>query len=219
MHSYLIIFLGLLMSASSFSMQIVYIEQKENKKMLTHQAKAVNFPLTPDDLALVEAMKTKLVELEGVGLAAPQVNQSKQIIAIYIPSSASLLRNEVKLYPIHVLFNPSYEPIESAGKKADFEACYSVKSKAGKVPRYQKIKLTYFDEAGDRHQTVEEGFYARVLQHEIDHLNGVLIIDRLTPDCVQGSLEEMMQMRRNELSEEQKKIFDEVLEKKNLRKE
>lgn len=76
-----------------------------------------------------------------------------------------------RIYPM--MINPSYEPIESKGKKADYEGCYSVSSKAGKVPRYQGIKGHYVDEQGQEHQKTEIGFYARVLQHEIDPLNGV----------------------------------------------
>ncbi|WP_131782638.1 peptide deformylase [Legionella gresilensis] len=206
------------MATSAFPSDIITIEQVANKKMLTNPAEPVQFPLTVDVLELVNTMKEKLLALEGVGLAAPQINQSKRIIAIYIPSNAALLRNEVKPYPLHVLFNPTYIPIENE-KFADFEACYSVTSKSGKVPRYKKIKLTYFDENGIQHETIEEGFYARVLQHEIDHLDGTLILDRLTADCVQGPIDEMMQLRRSELSGEQKKLFDELLRKKQLKKD
>ncbi|MGQ3888398.1 peptide deformylase [Legionella sp. CNM-1927-20] len=207
------------MATSTFSSDIITIEQGTNKKMLTSPAEPVHFPLTAEVLELVNTMKEKLLALEGLGLAAPQINHSKRIIAIYIPPNAALLRNEVKPYPLHVLFNPAYTPLKDNEKFADFEACYSVASKSGKVPRYKAIKLTYFDETGAQHETIEEGFYARVLQHEIDHLNGTLIIDRLTPDCVQGPIEEMMQLRRSELSDEQKKLFDDLLRKKQLKKD
>ncbi|STX30035.1 polypeptide deformylase [Legionella beliardensis] len=207
------------MSQLAFPLNIITVEQEANKKILTSQAQDVQFPLAQEDLELVKAMKERLLALEGVGLAAPQVNQAKRIIAIYIPENAALLRKEVRPYPLHILFNPHYEPINEHEKIADFEACYSVSSKAGKVPRYKQIKLTYFDESGAQHQTIEEGFYARVLQHEIDHLNGTLIIDRLTADCVQGTLAEMMELRRSELSEEQKKLFDELMQKKALKKD
>lgn len=87
-------------------------------------------------------------------------------------------------------------------------------SKSGKVPRYDQIKISYYDEEGLAHQQTESGFYARVLQHEIDHINGLLIVDRLTPDCVQGSVEEMRILRRAELSEDKKIIFDQIMERK-----
>lgn len=137
-------------------------------------------------------------------MAAPQVNSAKQIIAVYIPEEAQLLRDNAKIFPMHILINPNYEPLPHTRIISDFEGCYSVSSKAGKVPRYDEIQLKYYDEEGNVHQQIENGFYARVLQHEIDHLNGVLITDRLTPDCVQGTIEEMMTIRRAELPVEKR---------------
>src|SRR6185437_5659414 len=120
-----------------------------------------------------------------------------RIIAIYIPEEARLLRDSVENnYPMHILINPTYEPVIHTEIIHDFEGCYSVSSKAGKVPRYKVIKISYQDESGQVHEQIEHDFYARVLQHEIDHLNGILIVDRLTPDCVQGTMEEMMTLRR-----------------------
>ncbi|CAM2924958.1 peptide deformylase [Legionella worsleiensis] len=194
---------------------IVTVEQPEYSEVLTRKAEKVTFPLQPSDKKLIAAMKTKVVELGGVGLAAPQVNQAKQIIVVYIPEEARLLRDNIEAtYPVHVMINPSYEPVESKGKTADYEGCYSVSSKAGKVPRYQSINVSYVDEQGQEYQKTETGFYARVLQHEIDHLNGVLITDRLTPNCIQGTPEQISLMRRNELSEDKKALFDEIMKKK-----
>lgn len=203
------------MSNSTVSaLTIVNMEQSEYLQVLKSQAQPVLFPLSQTDLDLIEAMKNKLNELSGVGLAAPQVNYPKQILAIYIPEDAALLRENVNPYPMHVMINPSYEAISGTSIKYDFEACYSVPHKAGKVPRFEEIKLSYFDESGRHHQRVEQGFYARVIQHEIDHLNGILIVDRLSPDCVQGTMEEMMRLRRSELSEEKRILFDNLLQKK-----
>lgn len=207
--------LSLIMNSSTVSaLTIINIEQPEHSSVLKTKAQLVSFPLSKDDSCLIDAMKKKLHQLGGVGLAAPQVNQAKQILAIYIPEDAALLRERVKPYPMHVMINPSYEAISGTTIGYDFEACYSVPNKAGKVPRYEEIKLSYYDELGQSHQSVESGFYARVIQHEIDHLNGTLIVDRLTPDCVQGSMEEMMKLRRAELSEEKRILFDKLIEKK-----
>jgi len=193
---------------------IISIESAEHRSMLKGVAQAVDFPLNQEDKQLIEAMKVKLFALGGVGLAAPQINISKRIIVIYIPESAALLRDNVKTYPMHVLINPTYDAIKNSEIKADFEGCYSVASKAGKVARFEQIKLHYYDESGQSHQQVEQGFYARVLQHEIDHLNGILIVDRLTPECLQGTPEEMMALRRNELSEEKRVVFDQLMAEK-----
>ncbi|WP_454785262.1 peptide deformylase [Legionella sp. WA2024007413] len=197
------------------TMDIVTVEQPEYRQVLKNKAHEVLFPLSQADKELIAAMKSKLYELGGVGLAAPQVNFPRRIIAVYIPEEATLLRDNVnKFYPMHIMINPSYEPASDSVMHHDFEGCYSVSSKSGKVPRYEKIILSYYDESGQFHQSIEEGFYARVLQHEIDHLNGFLILDRLTPDCIQGSLEEMMALRRESLSPEKRTIFDQVMARK-----
>lgn len=211
---------GLILSVFAFwigntyamELTIVTVEQPEYRQVLKTKSRLVDFPLKKEDRELIDAIKTKLIKLGGVGLAAPQVNASKQIIAIYIPDEARLLRDNVELtYPVHIMLNPSYEPVDPEQKQTDFEGCYSVSSKAGKVPRYLKIKLTWSDEHGKQHSSIEQGFYARVLQHEIDHLNGTLITDRLTIDCVQGTPSEMFTLRRAELSEEKRILFDKLM--------
>ncbi|WP_242601940.1 peptide deformylase [Legionella yabuuchiae] len=201
------------MSSQALALDIVTIEQKNYETVLKTPAKTVFFPLNSEDKELIEAMKAKLESLGGVGLAAPQVNAHKRIIAVYIPEGASLLRDNVEMHPMHILINPSFKP-ESEETVSDFEACYSVTSLAGKVPRFNRIKLSYQDETGQSHQKIASGFYARVLQHEIDHINGFLIKDRLTPDCVQGSVEDILALRRAELSSDKQKLFDEIMSKK-----
>ncbi|MBA2655941.1 MAG: peptide deformylase [Tatlockia sp.] len=196
-------------------LDIVTIEQPEFHQVLKTPAKKSIFPLSKEIRELIDLMKVKLNELGGVGLAAPQINVSQQIIAIYIPDEAKLLRDNVKRsYPMHILINPSYEPVKNTEILHDFEACYSVSSKAGKVPRFNEIRLSYYDETGHYHEQLERGFYARVLQHEIDHLKGVLIMDRLTPDCIQGTLQDMMALRRAELPEDKRALFDSLMAKK-----
>ena len=89
-----------------------------------------------------------------------------------------------KPYPMHEIINPEYVGLEEnvgENKVKDMEGCYSVRTICGRVPRYKRIKVTYQDREGKMVEKEEEGFYARVLQHEIDHLNGILIIDRLEP--------------------------------------
>ena len=85
-----------------------------------------------------------------------------------------------KPYPMHEIINPEYEGVKEDMVKG-MEGCYSVRSTCGQVTRYNKIRVTYQDREGRKVDKEEEGFYARVLQHEIDHLNGTLIIDRLQP--------------------------------------
>lgn len=198
----------------ALNLNIIVVEELEHSQTLKTPAERVAFPLGSEEKKLITAMKSKLKKLGGIGLAATQVNVSKQIIAIYIPEEARLLRDNVaSTYPMHVLINPSYTPLNQS-QKADFEACYSVSTKAGKVPRYDEIAYSYYDEEGHYFNKVAQGFYARVLQHEIDHIKGILIVDRLTPECVQGTVEEMMLLRRAELPENKKLLFDAMMARK-----
>jgi len=199
---------------NAMDINIVTIEQPEHHRVLKTAAKKITFPLSKEEIELIKAMKKKLYELEGVGLAAPQVNKGKRIIAVYIPEKAAILRDNITTYPVHIMINPSYKPINENALVYDFEGCYSVSSKMGKVPRYEQIQVTYYDEKGIFHQQIEKGFYARVLQHEIDHLQGILITDRLTKDCIQGTLKEMMALRRAELPDDKKVILDALIAKK-----
>lgn len=201
--------------------KIIAIESVANpeKSALRQQSRKIIFPLATADQELIAEMKEMMFALGGVGLAAPQIGITKNIAVIYIPESAALLRDNVQEKPMHVIINATYEPIESEGKYSDFEACYSVNSVMGKVPRYNAIKVRYQDETGKEVSKIEKGFYARVLQHEIDHLNGLLITDRLTPECLQGPHPEMLKIRRAELPPEKRKLFDDLLKQKSLAKE
>ncbi len=196
------------------ALNIVAIDQLQYSTVLKTPASPVLFPLNQENKALIDAMKHKLQQLGGVGLAAPQVNCSKRIIAVYIPNEAALLRDNIKIYPMHILINPTYQPISKNNTIYDFEACYSVNDQAGKIPRFNHIRLTYQDERGKVHQKTESGFYARVLQHEIDHLNGFLITDRFSKNAWHGTIKDMMVLRRAELSEEKQVIFDKLMAKK-----
>jgi len=191
-------------------------ETEPQNSILKKRAQDVIFPLAAEDVTSIRLMKAKLYELEGVGLAAPQVGIAKRIALIYIPESAALLREDVRAHPMHVIINPEYEPVGEELKKQDFESCYSVSTIVGKVPRFYTIRLRYQDEDGVVIEKVADGFYARVLQHEIDHLNGILFTDRLTDDCLRGDKASMMKIRREELPEEKRRHFDALVQKKGM---
>ena len=201
------------MPSSSEALTLVTLESS-TRAVLKQTAQAVTFPLIESDKNLITAMKSLLFELGGVGLAAPQVDKNRAIIAVYIPEDAASIRDDATPYPMRILLNPRYEAVHPKETARDIEGCYSVTHKAGEVPRYKSIKLTFYDEQGNKHTSTENGFYARVLQHEIDHLNGILIVDRITPDCVQGTREEMQAYHREHLPPEKRKLYDEMVNKK-----
>ncbi|MDF3054989.1 MAG: polypeptide deformylase [Gammaproteobacteria bacterium] len=199
-------------------MNIITIEQAVDKEtsVLKKIAEKITFPLSQEDKYLIGKMEKILYELEGVGLAAPQVGVAKRIALVYIPESASLLRENATVQPMHVIINPEYWPNKDSVTKQDFEACYSVDTVAGKVPRSYSIRVKYQNEEGATIDKIVDGFYARVLQHEIDHLNGILITDRLTPECIQGNKKAMLKIRRQELSEEKRQQLDGLLKQKGI---
>ena len=134
----------------AMELKIITIEDEIDKSssVLKNKAKKVSFPLSTEDKQIISSMQKILFKAEGVGLAAPQVNIGLSIAVVYIPESASLLREDVRAYSMHTMINPEYMPINEDEIVSDFEGCYSVKSVYGKVPRYKSINLKYQNEDG-----------------------------------------------------------------------
>lgn len=187
-------------------LELVTIEHSPNAaEILKKQAKIVDFPLSPEITSLIKAMKKKVIEIDGVGLAANQVGYPVKVIVYHVPEDALSYREDaVEAVPLSVLINPSYTPIEEEGIFADWEGCFSVAEKVGKVKRYKSIYYQGQTLSGETIQAKAEGFLARVLQHEIDHINGFLIVDRLTPSCIQGNPKEMKAIRQKEYEDQLK---------------
>lgn len=190
---------------------IVVVETSENAQILKEEASTLSFPLSAEDEAIIEALKNKLITIGGVGLAAPQVGVAKQIIAIHISEDAAAVRQSACPVPLTVLINPSYTPHPETKLFYDWEGCFSVSETMGKVPRYDRISYKAQSEDGKLIEKEATGFTARVLQHEIDHVHGTLILDRLTDDCVQGAPAAMQELRMKELSPEQQEIARKIL--------
>ena len=114
-----------------------------------------------------DMIETMHVE-DGVGLAAPQVGVSKRLL-IACPT--------VKRGEEYVIVNP--EILESSGREMGAEGCLSLPGIQGEVARAKKIKLRYQDRTGKVITTELKDFFARIIQHEMDHLDGVLLIDRV----------------------------------------
>ena len=121
---------------------------------------------------LVEDMAETMWDAPGIGLAAPQVAQSVRVIVVDVTEPG-----EEKSYM--ALVNP--EIVEHEGTQVDEEGCLSVPELTAQVQRYKKITVNYQREDGTSEQLLAEDRFAVVLQHEIDHLNGILFIDHLSP--------------------------------------
>jgi peptide deformylase len=182
-------------------LEVVTIEKTPKaEKILKRPAKTLSFPLSSKIYALIEEMKVKVVELNGVGLAASQVGHHLRLIVYRIPAQAVLSREDAnEIIPLTVLVNPTYTPVPEDGLFSDWEGCFSVTELMGKVSRHKTILYEAMTPEGKYIKEIAHGFLARVLQHEIDHTDGILITERLTAECIQGKPPELTAIRKKDL--------------------
>jgi peptide deformylase len=134
---------------------------------------------------LIEAMRDCMLAAPGVGLAAPQIGLSLQVAVIedradYFKDidESALKERERRAVPFHAIINPVLE--EVGDERAEFfEGCLSVSGFSALVTRARSVRVTCLDARGREKVIEASGWYARILQHEIDHLNGALYIDRM----------------------------------------
>jgi peptide deformylase len=124
---------------------------------------------------LIEWMRETMREAPGVGLAAPQVGLPLRLAVI--EDIADVPEKERKPVPFHVLINPQLTL--GAGVVEHYEGCLSLDGFQALVPRAQAVTVAALDQHGDPVKIEAGGWYARILQHEIDHLDGTLYIDRM----------------------------------------
>lgn len=138
---------------------------------------------------LVDNMLETMRHAPGVGLAAPQVGESIQLVVVEFGDE----EDETVPKKVTVLVNP--EIVKTSDKVVtDIEACLSVPDLAGEVERFEKITVKAQDRFGQHRKLTVNGWLARIFQHEIDHLNGVLYIDR-ADNIFRPSPEEMELIR------------------------
>lgn len=148
-------------------------------------------PLTRDEITsdeikrLIADMRETMLDAPGVGLAAPQVGLPLQLAVIedredYLKSipPAELLEKERSPVPFHVIINPQLEILDDETVQF-FEGCLSLSGFSALVPRSRQVRVTYWNERAEEKSALATGWYARILQHEIDHLQGTLYIDRM----------------------------------------
>lgn len=166
---------------------------REGHPTLRKVADEMTFPLTDDEKELAAKMLEFLKNSQdpelaekyelrpGVGIAAPQVDVSKRMIAVHVPSEDP---EESDPEFSEVLINPklvSHSVQQTC--LSEGEGCLSVDREVpGYVPRHKRIRVEYFDTDGNKQKKRLKNFPAIVVQHEIDHLNGVMFYDRIDPD-------------------------------------
>ncbi len=121
---------------------------------------------------LVADMGETMFDAPGIGLAAPQVGKSLKLIVVDVTEKSD---EEKEFMP---MFNPKI--VEHEGNQLDEEGCLSLPELTSNVKRYKKVTVSYQDAEGKPHELTAEDRFAVVLQHEIDHVNGILFLDHLS---------------------------------------
>jgi len=136
-------------------------------------------PDYPELNRLIADMYETMQQSDGVGLAAPQIGLSKRLIVI----DADVLKESFpELAGVRLtLINPELDIIEDGKKVTREEGCLSVPGLSEPVARFEKVKLNWLDENFNEHEQVFEGYLARIIQHEYDHLDGILYVDKISP--------------------------------------
>ncbi len=160
-------------------LEILTVDDPQQLQVLRSKSRKVQ-KVTPKLVALAERMLETMRNANGVGLAAPQVGVLQRLFVVELPE------DEENNQPpeTYVVFNP--EIVKGRGEQIGYEGCLSIPGYIGEVARHEQISVKGLDEKGRPLRLKVEGYLARVFQHEIDHLDGILYTDRLTePDTFQ----------------------------------
>ena len=144
---------------------------KMGDPLLLQVAKPVETFDTPELRALLVDMHDTMAALNGAGLAAPQIGVSQQVVIFGVGKNPRYPQAEE--VPYTVLINPTLEPVDDAMEDG-WEGCLSVPGMRGLVPRYRRLRYRGFDPFGEPIDRTVQDFHARVVQHEVDHLLGIL---------------------------------------------
>lgn len=154
--------------------------------ILAGRAAPVADPGAPEVQRLIDDMVETMRDAGGAGLAAPQVHVPLRVVVFHAPAA----RTEAEPVPLTVLINPEIEPLDGE-TSLGYEGCLSLPGLTGAVPRWRRIRYRGVDRDGAPVERLAEGFHARVVQHECDHLDGVLYPQRM-PDLARfGFVEEV----------------------------
>ncbi len=187
---------GLIPLASVVESKIIYRKPLQNCSQQTRELVQMGDPvlrvparelstqeiLSPQIQDLIEVMKATMRAASGVGLAAPQIGEPLQLAVIEDLDHAHLTAEQLQerersQVPFHVIINPKLY-VEGADTAQFFEGCLSIPGFMGIVPRALSVRLECLNEKAEPCTITAKDWYARILQHEIDHLNGILYLDR-----------------------------------------
>ena len=157
--------------------------------VLRTRTREVADPTSPEVRSLVRDMIETLAEEDGAGLAGPQVYAGVRVVVFHVPAERAGDVESDGPQPLTVLVNPEIEPL-SPEQALGWEGCLSVPGLMGAVDRYTRIRYRGTTPDGERVDRIATGFHARVVQHECDHLDGILYPMRMTDLSLLGFVEE-----------------------------
>ena len=149
---------------------------KMGHPVLRAPAAEVADPTAPEIRRLIDDMFETMVDADGAGLAAPQVHVPLRVVMFHVPEGRD--DDALDAVPLTVLINPVVEPLTDQ-RSVDWEGCLSVPGMMGAVPRYNEVRYRAMGPGGEGIDNIAEGFHARVVQHECDHLDGFLYPQRM----------------------------------------
>ena len=154
-------------------LEILTVENAQQLKVLRSKSRKVQ-QVTPKHAAFAQRMLETMREAIGVGLAAPQVGVLQRFFVAEIPED----EENDQPAQTYILFNP--EIVKAKGEQIGYEGCLSIPGYIGEVARQDQVTVKGLNEKGKPVRFKVDGYVARVFQHEIDHLDGILFTDRLT---------------------------------------
>ena len=172
-------------------MAILKIARMGHPVLMT-PARAVADPTDPAVHALINDMVETMLDAPGIGLAAPQVHVPARIVVFHVPEG----RGGSAGVPLTALINPVIEPV-GEDMAEGMEGCLSLPEMAGTVPRHTHIRYRALNPDGSTLEREATGFHARVVQHECDHLDGILYPMRMTDLSKLGYADEMAKGRED----------------------
>jgi peptide deformylase len=170
--------------------------------------------LTPEELgseavqALIDDMIETMRAANGAGLAANQVGETARVAVVEVREGNPRYPYKPPI-PLTVIVNPVIEPLDEEVEQIN-EGCLSVPNLRGEVPRQMTIRLRYLDRDGAEHEEVRRGLTAGTFQHELDHLDGVLFVDRVTDPKTLTTWAEFERFHRDAFVERARRIVERV---------
>jgi peptide deformylase len=170
--------------------------------------------LTPEELRsdevqrLIDDMIETMRAADGAGLAANQVGETVRVAVVEVRPDNPRYPYKPPV-PLTVIVNPVIEPLDDDVERIN-EGCLSVPNLRGEVPRHVSIRLRYTDREGVEHDEVRRGLTAGTFQHELDHLDGTLFVDRVADLATLTTWEQFERFHRDEFVERARRLVERV---------